>query len=159
MSRQRHHRRRKPNASMLRYAYKDLKAPNHARTSSVAVVNGLHKSEYAVHGKDGHKRKLSRIEYFNTQGYAPSDYCTCYHVPQRDYPIAPTVTKCDNHFGTPRYNGKAQKQYQKRTHTTAPKAPTKPRHNVKVCEHCTNIRLEPRKRLYRIVCDHRPITK
>mgnify|MGYP003148112134 FL=1 len=168
MSRQRHHRRRKPNASMLRYAYKDLKAPNHARTSSVAVVNGLHKSEYAVHGKDGHKRKLSRIEYFNTKGYAPtnqfncthSNVCNCYYVPIKGtYPLAPTATKCVDHFGTPLYRGITQKQYQKRTHTTAPKAPTKPLQAVKVCEHCTNIRLEPRKRLYRIVCDHRPITK
>ena len=121
MSRQRHHRRRKPNASMLRYAYKDLKAPNHARTSSVAVVNGLHKSEYAVHGKDGHKRKLARIEYFNTKGlarYKASAYCTCYHVPQRDYPMAPTVTKCDDHFGTPLYRGITQKNYIPRSHTT-----------------------------------------
>jgi hypothetical protein len=103
---------------MLRYAYKDLRAPNHARTSSVAVVHGLHKSEFAVHGKDGHKRKLSRIEYFNKQGYAPTDYCTCYHVPQRDYPLAPTTPKCDDHFGTPRYNGKIQKNYIPRSHTT-----------------------------------------
>ena len=159
MSRQRHHRRRKPNASMLRYAYKDLKAPNHARTSSVAVVNGLHKSEYAVHGKDGHKRKLARIEYFNAQGYETNAYCTCYHVPQRDYPMAPTESKCDDHFGTPRYNGSAQNSYKVRSHIAAPKAPTKPRQAVKVCEHCTNIRLEPRKRLYRITCDHRPITE
>ena len=159
MTRQRHHRRRKPNASMLRYAYKDLRAPNHARTSSVAVVNGLHKSEYAVHGKDGHKRKLARIEYFNAQGYETNAYCTCYHVPQRDYPMAPTESKCDDHFGTPRYNGSAQNSYKVRSHIAAPKAPTKPRQAVKVCEHCTNIRLEPRKRLYRITCDHRPITE
>ena len=159
MSRQRHHRRRKPNASMLRYAYKDLRAPNHARTSSVAVVNGKHKSEYAVHGKDGHKRKLSRIEYFNKQGYAPSDYCTCYHVPQRDYPIAPTVTKCTNHFGTPQFRGNTQKRYEQRSHAQEPKAPTKPRQALKVCDHCQNIRLQPRKRLYRITCDHRPITE
>ena len=159
MTRQRHHRRRKPNASMLRYAYKDLKAPNHARTSSVAVVNGLHKSEYAVHGKDGHKRKLARIEYFNAQGYETNAYCTCYHVPPRDYPMAPTESKCDDHFGTPRYNGSAQNSYKVRSHIAAPKAPTKPRQAVKVCEHCTNIRLEPRQRLYRITCDHRPITE
>ena len=125
MTRQRHQRRRKPNASMFRYAYKDLKAPNHARTSSVAVVNGLHKSEFAVHGKDGHKRKLARIEYFNAQGYETNAYCTCYHVPQRDYPMAPTESKCDDHFGTPRYNGSAQNSYKVRSHIAAPKAPTK----------------------------------
>ena len=77
MSRRRNQHRQRFNKSMSRHAMSqserriaDLKAsegfaPNEAKTSSIARVNGLHKSEYAVHGEFGHRGKLRAIKAHN----------------------------------------------------------------------------------------------
>ena len=71
-------------------------------------------------------------------------------LPRRDLPTATT-------FNT---DGNSEPRYKVRSHQIDAK-PTRTKRVLNVCDHCRiiNTRTEPRKRLYRIVCDHRPITK
>ena len=84
MSRRRNQHRSRLNKSMERYAMSqterrivDLKssegfAPNEMITSSIARVHSLHKSEYAVHGEYGHRRKLAKVKAHNKTANCPT---------------------------------------------------------------------------------------
>jgi hypothetical protein len=136
----------------------DCIAPNQMRTSSIVNVHVKHKASYGRHMFNANLQ-LAKVSNNNSElidcFYRHIDHAT----EAQPQPIPQPLPKPNkDYFGTVDYNGKSQPKYVSRSNQTTNKPISKPRQTVKVCEHCQNIRLKPRKRFYRIVCDHAPLT-